>query len=154
MISNIQNNNESLESIAIPVRNDIEVTGYKAFNNDLEANKTVGELFMSIKDDRAVTKKVIASNIESRRYVQKQNSILFEAYRNELRIKDLTPERRCEILNKMEECLKSSERVDEESRLFEKEQLERIHMFPKLVFGLGVASIGIYILCNIARKVA
>lgn len=154
MTSNGHNNDESLQSVTMPLRNEIEATGYKEFNNELEANKTAGELLMSIKDDRTVTKKAIASNIESRRYVQKHNSILIEAYRNELRKNDLTPERRYEILNKMEECLRSSERVDEESRLFEKEQLERIHMFPKLVFGLGVASIGIYILCNIARKVA
>ena len=138
----------------MPLRNGIEENGYKEFDNYLEGNKTAGELLISIKDDRAVTKKAIASNIESRRYVQKHNSIMLETYRNELRRKDLTPERRYEIFNKMEECLRSSERVDEESRLFEKEQLDYMHKFPKLVFGIGAASIGLYILCDIARRVA
>ncbi|MBP3884640.1 MAG: hypothetical protein J6D54_06860 [Olsenella sp.] len=97
----------------------------------------VGEVIAWAKDDRLNTKRAISSDTASRAMVQKQNGQLVDVCESMLQRDDLTNEQRLDILNKMCAAASSTERVDEESRAFQREQLSYSHKRSGQLLTLG-----------------
>lgn len=97
----------------------------------------VGEVIAWAKDDRLNTKRAISSDTASRAMVQKQNGQLMNVCESMLQRDDLTNEQRFDILDKMSAAASSTERVDEESRAFQREQLSYSHKRSGQLLTLG-----------------
>lgn len=101
------------------------------------AGKFINEIITSAKDDRMNTKRAISADIAATARAQNQNDRYIAACERELRRKDLPEERRKELLDRMEMAASSSERVGDESRQFQREQLNHSHKLPWKLLGVG-----------------
>ena len=105
---------------------------------DVRISKLVDEVIAASKDDRMNTKRAITADITSTARVQRQNDRVIVACEQELRRKDLSEERRVEILRCMSSAAESSSRECAASREFQREQLEHTHRLPWKLIGIGV----------------
>lgn len=71
--------------------------------------------------------RAISSDAASRKMVQKQNYEVLMACNALLQRKDLTVEQRLGLIDRMSGATASAERVDAESRVFQREQLSHSH---------------------------
>ena len=124
--------NEMIRRESIPAQAEVKaiVVNEKSYERVLDeehAGGIFGETLAWIKDDRANTMRAISSDAASRKMVQKQNYEVQMACNALLQRKDLTVEQRLSLIDRMSEATASAERVDAESRAFQREQLSHSH---------------------------
>lgn len=106
--------------------------------NDVRTSKFVDEVIAAAKDDRINTKRAISADIASTARVQNQNDRVIAVYERELQRKDLSEERRDEILRCISRAAESTFCESAASREFQREQLEHSHKLPWKLIGIGV----------------
>lgn len=136
-------------------RNQVINTGktrcYQAYN-DVRTGKLLDEVMGAVKDNRANTKRAISADIASTARVQNQNERVIAICEKELRRQNLTDERRDELLDHIRKAAESTARVNEESREFQRRQLEHSHKLPwkiiGVIVGFMVLGIGGAVICT------
>ena len=85
--------------------------------------KYADEVISAIKDDRMLTKRSVSADIASTARVQAQNGAFIAVCERELRRRDLSEERREELVDMINDARQSSANSEAESRAFQQEQL-------------------------------
>lgn len=112
---------------------------------DVRTGKLFDEVIGAVRDDRANTKRALSSDIASTARVQNQNERVIVICEKELRQQNLTDERRDELLDRISKAAESTARANEESREFQRRQLEHSHKLPWKIIGaiVGIMVLGI-----------
>lgn len=121
---------------------------YPAYD-EVRAGKLMDELISEVKDDRANTKRVISADIASLARVQNQNERVIAACERELRRRDLSDERRDELLDRMARAAETTAYESASSRAFQRQQLDHSHKLPLKMF---MAAAVIVLFGSIGRK--
>lgn len=103
-----------------------------------QVSNLMDDVVASVKDYRLNTKRVISADISSVSRVQNQYGQYIAACKSELHRKDLSEERRKEIMDSMFEASKASEEAGAESRRFQAEQLDQSRKLPWEIVGVMV----------------
>ena len=113
--------------------------------NDVRTGKLLDEVIGAVKDNRTNTKRAISADIASTARVQNQNERVIAICEKELRRQNLTDERREELLDRIRKAAESTACANEESREFQRRQLEHSHKLPWKIFGviIGFMILGI-----------
>ena len=107
------------------------------------AGKFADEMIAAIKDDRMLTKRSVSADIASTARIQTQNSAFIAVCERELRRRDLSEERREELIDMINDARQSSADSEAESRAFQEEQLDHLHKLPwRLLLVVGCILIG------------
>lgn len=109
---------------------------YPAYD-EKQMGKLIDEVIAAAKDDRMNTKRSISADIAATARVQNQNERVIEACERELRRKDLSEERRAEVLGIMSKAAESSAYESAASREYQSEQLRHSHKLPWKILGWG-----------------
>lgn len=112
------------------------------------------EFIAECKDDRMTTKKVISADVASRCKVQNQNDRVIADCERELRKPGLSEDYRRELMNRINECRKSTESVDKESREFERQELQHLHKLPAALAGSAGGVVIVLLVIKCVGKVA
>lgn len=105
--------------------------------------KYADEVIGAIKDDRMLTKRSVSADIASTARVQAQNGAFIAVCERELRRRDLSEERREELVDMINDARQSSANSEAESRAFQQEQLDHLHKLPwRLLLVVGCVLIG------------
>lgn len=101
------------------------------------------EVIAAFKDDRTLTKRSVSADIASTARVHAQNGAFIAVCERELRRRDLSEERREELINMINDARQSSANSEAESRAFQQEQLDYLHKLPwRLLMVVGCILIG------------
>ena len=95
------------------------------------------EIIAAVKDDRMNTKRIISADIAATARVQNQNACLIQACERELRRRDLSEERRVELLNMMNEAVKASVAETVASQHLQERLLEHSHRLAWKILGFS-----------------
>lgn len=126
-----------MEENSLTVQNETAVASYDGYMYDREKmSDLMDEVIASVKDSRLNTKRAISADIASTARVQSQCGQYMAACERELRRRDLSEERRKELLDNMQDAYRASESASVESRAFQQEQLEQSRMLPLKVLGV------------------
>ena len=109
---------------------------YSLYNSE-RTGKLLDEVIASVKDDRMNTKRAISADIAATARVQNQNGQVIQACERELRRRDLSEERRAEILEIMNKTAESTAYESASSREFQENQLDHSHKLPWKILGWG-----------------
>ena len=116
-----------------------------------QAGRMADEVLSVVKDYRMNAKRAISADIAATARVQNQNDRVIALYERELRRKDLTDERRDELLDRVSRMAESTARANEESREFQRQQLENSRRLPWRLIGtliaaavLGIGGVGFF----------
>lgn len=114
-----------------------EVVSYDDFMHEREEiSDLMDEAIVSVKDYRLNVKKAMSADIASTVRIQNQYGQFLSACERELHRKDLSEERRKEIIDSMLEASNASEAAGVESRMFQAEQLNRSSRLPWEIVGV------------------
>lgn len=128
-----------MEENGLVVQKSTESATFDVFAYDREKmSSLMDEVVASVKDYRLNTKKAISADIASTARIQNQYGRYVAACERELRRKDLSEERRKEIMDSMLEASNASEDAGTESRRFQAEQLDQSRKLPWEIVGLMV----------------
>ena len=126
-----------MEENRLTVQKDTEIAAYNACMYDrAKMSDLMDEVIASVKDSRLNTKHAVSADIASTARVQSQYGQYIAACERELHRKDLSEERRTELLDCVLDACRASESAGIESRVLQKEQLEESHMLPLKVLGV------------------
>lgn len=115
---------------------------YPAYDEE-RAGKFADEMIAAIKDDRMLTKRSVSADIASTARVQAQNAAFIAICERELRRRDLSEERREELIDMANDARRSSADLEAESRAFQQVQLDHLHKLPwRLLLVVGCILIG------------
>lgn len=127
---------------------------YNPSCDEVRTAKLVDEVIAAVKDDRTNTKRVISADIAAAARVQSQNERVIAACERELRRRDLSDERRDELLERMNRAAESTAYESASSRKFQSEQLDHSHKLPWKILlflsGLAVGGFGGAALARVA----
>ena len=114
-----------------------------AVYDEERAGKFADEMLSAIKDDRMLTKRSVSADIASTARVQTQNDAFIAICEWELRRRDLSEERREELIDMANDARRSSADSEAGSRAFQREQLDHLHKLPwRLLLVVGCILIG------------
>lgn len=138
----MENNMTTITEITPTVRCEAQPASINQFQlypayDEKQMGKLIDEVIAAAKDDRMNTKRSISADIAATARVQNQNERVIEACERELRRKDLSEERRAEVLGIMSKAAESSAYESAASREYQKEQLEHSHKLPWKILGWG-----------------
>ena len=114
---------------------------YPAYDREREG-KLLAELIMEAKDDRINTKNALSADIASTAKIQNYKGRVIAACERELKRPNLSEERRAELIAIMQEASESATRAGEESREFQRRQLEHSHKLLRRTLLTVVGIIG------------
>lgn len=136
MINDLLSSNETTPSVKVSNRlsSIIQFPEYSVLDNVL-VGKIVDEVFAQITDDRINTKHIIYEDISSTKNTQKQYERIIAACEQELRNKNISNERRNEILDCMIRMAESSDYAIRQSREFQHEQLDHLRKKSWIIAG-------------------
>ena len=104
--------------------------------------KLLAELAMAAKDDRINTKNALSADIASTAKIQNYKGRVIAACERELKRPNRSEERRAELIAIMQEASESATRAGEESREFQRRQLEHSHKLLRRTLLTVVGIIG------------
>ena len=126
-----------MEENRLTVQKDTEIAAYgESMYDRAQMADLVDEVVASVKDSRLNTKRAVSADIASTARVQNLYGQYVAACERELHRKDLSEERRKEILDNMYDACRASESASVESRGFQREQLEQSRMLPWKMLGV------------------
>ncbi len=115
---------------------------YPAYDEE-RMGKLADEVIGAIKDDRMLTKRAVSADNASAARVQAQNGAFISVCERELYRRDLSEERREELIDMINAARQSSVESEAESRAFQQEQLDHLHKLPwRILLAIGVILIG------------
>ncbi len=122
---------------------DAEPTRQYPTYDEIRAGKLVDEVIATIKDDRSNTKRAISADIASTARVQNQNDCVIAACEKELQRRDLSDERRNELLDRMSWAAETTAYANANSREFLHQQLDHSHKLPwKIILFFAALAVG------------
>ena len=122
--------------------NQVNYERYPVYDEE-RAGKFADEVISAIKDDRMLTKRAVSADIASTARVQAQNDAFITVCERELRRRDLSEERREELIDMINDARQSSADSEAESRAFQQEQLNHLHKLPwRLLLAAGCILVG------------
>lgn len=132
----------------LAIRNDLQPLDQVFYErppvyDEERAGKFADEMIAAIKDDRMLTKRSVSADIASTARIQTQNSAFIAVCERELRRRDLSEERRVELIDMINDARQSSADSGAESRAFQEEQQDHLHKLPwRLLLVVGCILIG------------
>lgn len=111
---------------------------YCSVYDDVRTGKLVNEMIAAVREDRMNTKRAISASIASTARVQNQNDRVISACERELRRRDLSDDRRDELIKKMSRAAELTACESAACREFLDRQLEHSHLSPWKVLGFVV----------------
>jgi hypothetical protein len=109
------------------------VTNESVYGEQL--GQMIGEAVAAMKADRINTNRAVSAEIASNVRVQNQSNRYIAVCEQELRRKDLSEERRTELIKEIREAKTDSAESAAESRAFMQEQLDYSHKRPWKIIG-------------------
>lgn len=117
---------------------------YKSGNYEPAYGKQIGQMMSEavagMKADRINTNRAVSAEIASNARVQNQNDRYITVCEQELRRKDLSEERRKELIDSIRDAKSSSEKSASDSKVFIKEQLDHSHKQPLKIIGIAAVA--------------
>ena len=130
---------------------DIQIQPYPVYYEEREG-KLVDEVIAAAKDDRINTKRVISSGIQSTAWVQNQNDRVITACEHELHRKDLSEERRAELIEIMRRAAESTANESAACREFQERHLGQSHKLPGKILVCAALILVLGIVCAARGK--
>lgn len=122
---------------------DVESPQNYPMYDEIRTGKLVDEVIATVKDDRTNTKRAISADIASTARVQNQNDRVIAACERELRQRDLSDERRDELLDRMSRAAESTAYANADSREFQRQQLDHSQKLPwKIMLFVAALAVG------------
>lgn len=118
--------------------------------DEQRVGKMIDEMIAGHKDDRINTKRAISGSNASTAHVQNQNERVIELCERELRRRDLSQERRANLLAMAQQAAENSAEADSQNRAFVREEIKHLHRSNWLLIGSLMIVLGGEILLSVA----